>query len=105
MHDAKTGAKKSRCSLAHPGHWQGRKARYIGLRKNLLDSSRRSPELLFNENFFNSLNTIANPKTFVSTHLVMLTPNRDYWTDALGCLILLCVLPTGHDLSYANLAR
>ncbi len=27
-------------SLAHLGHWQGRKARYIGLRKNLFDLRR-----------------------------------------------------------------
>jgi hypothetical protein len=44
----------------------------------------RSQQLLFNENFFNSLHTITNRKTLVSTHLVMLTPNRDYWTGALA---------------------
>jgi transposase len=27
-------------SLAHCGHWQGRRARYVGLRKNLFDLQR-----------------------------------------------------------------
>jgi Transposase DDE domain len=27
-------------SLAHIGHWQGRRARYLGVRKNLLDLRR-----------------------------------------------------------------
>ncbi len=39
--------------------------------------------LATNEKCFAKLHSIGQLTTLVSTHLVMLTPNRDYWTGAL----------------------